>query len=82
MPEEYAERGRGEERGERGDRDRDRERWDVKPEKPSKNTMEAAEDVEGLMKVAWEMCKDVAREKADAILLIATYNWILAAREI
>jgi hypothetical protein len=83
MPEYGEERGRGEEREERrGDRDRDRDRWDVKPERPSKNTMEAAEDVEGLMKVAWDVAKDVAHEKADAILLIATYNWILAAREI
>jgi hypothetical protein len=85
MPEYGEERGRGDEREERRgdrDRDRDRDRWDVKPERPSKNTMEAAEDVEGLMKVAWDVAKDVAHEKADAILLIATYNWILAAREI
>jgi hypothetical protein len=83
MPEYGEERGRGEEREERrGDRDRDRDRWDVKPERPSKNTMEAAEDVEGLMKVAWDVAKDVAKERADSHLLIATYDWILKAREI
>jgi hypothetical protein len=44
--------------------------------------MEAAEDVEGLMKVAWDVAKDVAKERADSHLLIATYDWILKAREI
>ena len=85
MPEEY---GRGGERGERGDdrddrdRDRDRDRWDVKPEKPSKITMEAAEDVQGLLKVSWEAAKDVFKEKATAETAISVYDRILAAREL
>lgn len=80
MPDDY---GRGDERGERGgDRDRDRDRVDVKPERPSKNTLEAAEDVFGLMRVAWDIARDTAREKADSVLLIATYNWIKDAREL
>ena len=69
--------------GMREDRDRDRDRWpDVRPERPSKNTLEAAEDVYGLMKVAWDITKDVYREKATAEANVATYNWIIANREI
>ena len=79
MPEEYS---RGEER-ERGDRDdRDRDRWDVKPERPSKNTMEAAEDVQGLYKVAWEAAKDVFREKATPQVTTEIYDRIKDAREL
>lgn len=84
MPEDYGrERGgeRGEDRDDR-DRDRDRDRWDVKPEKPSKNTMEAAEDVEGLLKVAWEAAKDVFKEKATPESAIMVYDRILNAREL
>ena len=73
---------RGEERGERGDRDRDRERWDVRPEKPSKNTLEAAEDVFGLLKVAYDIDKDVFRERASAESTIMIYDRILNAREL
>lgn len=89
MPEDYGrggERGgeRGDERGEERDRDRDRdrERWDVKPERPSKNTMEAAEDVEGLLKVAWEATRDVFKEKATAEAAIQVYDRIREAREL
>ena len=82
MPEDYG-RERGGERGEdRDDRDRDRDRWDVKPEKPSKITMEAAEDVEGLLKVAWETARDVFKEKASPESAIMVYDRILNAREI
>ena len=70
MPEEY-------------DRDRDRDRWpDVKPEKPGKDTLEAAEDVFGLLKVAYDIDKDVFREKATAESTLGIYDRILAAREI
>jgi hypothetical protein len=79
MPDDY-----GDERRERGgDRDRDREeRWDVKPERPSKNTMEAAEDVQGLYKVAWEAAKDVFREKATPQVTTEIYDRIKDAREL
>ena len=78
---EERERERGEDRDDR-DRDRDRERWDVKPERPSKNTMEAAEDVEGLLKVAWEAARDVFKERATPESTIMIYDRILAAREL
>lgn len=85
MPEDYGRGERGDERGDdrdRGDRDRDRERWDVKPERPSKNTMEAAEDVEGLLKVAWEATRDVFKEKATAEAALGVYDRIKEAREL
>ena len=84
MPEDYGRGGeRGGERGDdRDDRDRDRDRWDVKPEKPSKISMEAAEDVQGLLKVSWEAAKDVFKEKATAETAISVYDRILAAREL
>lgn len=66
----------------RGDRDRDRDRWDVRPERPSDNTMEAAEDVQGLLRVAVDVANDEARGKADSALYIAVYNWIREAREL
>lgn len=74
-------------RGERGDDrdrgDRDRDRWpDVKPEKPSKNTLEAAEDVYGLLKVAWDVTKDVFKDKATSETALGVYDRIQAAREI
>ena len=82
MPEEYRE-GREEGRGgDRDDRDRDRDRWDVKPEKPSKNTMEAAEDVQGLLKVANEVGKDVFRDKNTAEAVLGIYDRIRDAREL
>ena len=82
MPDEYREGGRGDDRDDRGDRDRDRDRWDVKPERPSKNTMEAAEDVQGLLKVAWEVGKDVFREKNTAEACLGVYDRIRDAREL
>jgi hypothetical protein len=77
MPEEF-------ERGERRERDRDRDedRWDVKPERPSKNTLEAAEDVQGLYKVAWEAARDVFREKATPQVATEIYDRIKDAREL
>ena len=80
MPEEYREERR--EGGDRDDRDRDRDRWDVKPERPSKNTMEAAEDVQGLLKVANEVGKDVFRDKNTAEAVLGIYDRIRDAREL
>ena len=82
MPEEYNREGRGDDdRG--GDRDRDRERWpDVRPEKPSKNWYEAAEDVQGALKVTWDVTKDVFREKATAEAALGVYDRINSAREL
>lgn len=83
MPEDYGRGERGEERGEERDRDRDRDRWpDVKPERPSKNTLEAAEDVFGLLKVAWDVTKDTFREKATSEVAISVYDRIREAREL
>lgn len=81
MPEEYGERGeRGDDR-DRGDRDRDR--WpDVKPERPGKTTIEACEDVQGLLRTVWDMSKDVFREKATMEGALGVYDRVLAQREI
>jgi hypothetical protein len=79
MPEDYRREG---ERGEDRDRDRD-EHWDVRPEKPHKEYMEAAEDVQGALRVAWDVLRDtVGKEKATAEALLGVYDRILAQREI
>ena len=81
MPEEYRD-DRGDDR-DRGDRDRDRDRWpDVHPEKPSKNFYEAAEDVQGALKVSWDVTKDVFKEKATAEAALGVYDRINDAREL
>jgi hypothetical protein len=75
---------RGEERGERGDRDRDREeRWDVKPERPHKLFIEAAEDVEGALRVCAEIAKDViGRERMEGQFILGIYDRVIAQREL
>ena len=76
----YDDRGR---EGRGGDRDRDRDRWpDPRPERPSKNTLEAAEDVYGLLRVAWDITRDTFREKATPEAALGVYDRILTAREI
>ena len=84
MPDDY---GRGGERGDDdrgGDRDRDRERWpDVRPEKPSKNFYEAAEDVQGALKVATDVAKDGMKGvQVTSESVLGVYDRINAAREL
>jgi hypothetical protein len=81
MPDDYRREGREGDR--EGDRDRDRdEKWDVHPERPHKEFMEAAEDVQGALKVAWDVSRDVFKDRATMEGCIEVYDRILAQREI